>query len=154
MNNTTAGSTTTGNTAAIELNPTDALAHPEPKEVLVKGMFEVWVYRADKFALIPTSELAKSLLHSWLSGDCQRAGIYCGNPILMEEGYGAGLERLEFVIKQPPLLTKGGDPLYTGLALSQEEAEAARAYIDRRRARSVPKKPRRKITKRGKGSKV
>jgi hypothetical protein len=107
----------------------------ESAPVPTRDLFDVEVFAANKFRLIPRTELAKSLLSMWLCGD-----VRVSLSDTMQQGvsgaYGNGVRYLELTHETRPMLAHGDDPYYTGMALKPDEVEAVRKYIDNRRKRA------------------
>lgn len=105
--------------------------------VPTKGLFDVEVDAANKIRLRPRTELARSILSMWLHGEIRPALKGIGS---VPARYGAGIDCMELTLETRPMLSNGDDPYYTGMALSDEEAKAARAYIDRKRKDAARKR--------------
>jgi hypothetical protein len=108
----------------------------EPQaSVPTTGLFDVEVMAANVVRLIPRTDLARSIAAMMLGGTIRPHLEYrCAANATSEGAHGAGITALVFTHEMTPVLSNGADPYWNGMAVTKEEADACRAYLERRRA--------------------
>lgn len=106
--------------------------------------------------LRPTDALGAYFLNHFAHGDLRARWVHTMRADSNERPSGdcpqETLKHIEISATHRPLLSKGGDPFYTGLGLDDAEQQACRDLVDKMRAeKKAPPKPAKKP--RGKGKK-
>ncbi len=132
----------TGSMATVDYCATVGPNTPLP----VRSLFEVEVDGLLGFSLIPKNQLAKDLAGAWLGGAMKATleGFTPRRPAIpLDSNIRRGamdVTALRIRVEPGVLLTKGGDPFFTGQTISDEEQAVALAAIEAHRESRRPKK--------------
>ena len=130
--------TTTGNTTHY----VQAVVPPQHQPTL--RLFDVHVDGLLGFSLIPLTDLARDLAGAWLHGSVATKLVGVSlfgewhNDDRAVRGQGMRVDKLECIIEPGALLSKSGDPFYTGMSLSAVEREVALEAVRAHRERTGP----------------
>lgn len=114
----------------------DAVPITEP----TRRLFDVEVDGLMGFSLIPLTDLARDLAGAWLHGTLKTTlcGITSQRPSYAPSSASPRtdsmrVDRLRLVCEPGSLLSRGGDPFYTGQGISEDERIVALAAIEAHR---------------------